>query len=254
MTRCLQKATPTAKMEICNYLKTQLRSRRNTETMERFNGDHDYAPGSGEDSDSESETEEVEGDENGNVQESEEALDSTGLWYEDVKPMRVFGFDGSKSGPANVDANTSRLDVFKKMFTEDIFDMLVTSTISTEKNLCESNRPSIRHRRMLNCRELTKQKCLNFWVLHTTGPNKGAQYKTYVQRSSCLYYHPIFSYSMSGRRFEQLLRCFSCYENADTDKDAKKNKLEKVSGLVNLERYIKEIYLQSKTQIFYLNH
>ncbi|CAH1974197.1 unnamed protein product [Acanthoscelides obtectus] len=93
-----------------------------------FNGDHDYAPGSGEDSDSESETEEVEGDENGNVQESEEALDSTGLWYEDVKPMRVFGFDGSKSGPANVDANTSRLDVFKKMFTEDIFDMLVTST------------------------------------------------------------------------------------------------------------------------------
>ncbi|CAH2009681.1 unnamed protein product [Acanthoscelides obtectus] len=44
--------------------------------------------------------EEVEGDENGNVQESEEALDSTGLWYEDVKPMRVFGFDSSKSGPS----------------------------------------------------------------------------------------------------------------------------------------------------------
>ncbi|KAJ8933042.1 hypothetical protein NQ314_014282 [Rhamnusium bicolor] len=45
-----------------------------------------------------------------------------------------------------------------------------------------------------------------------------------------LYYCPVFHYTMSGRRFEQLLRCFSCSYGQAVDP---RDKLNKISPLLN---------------------
>ncbi|KAJ8930820.1 hypothetical protein NQ314_016352 [Rhamnusium bicolor] len=46
-----------------------------------------------------------------------------------------------------------------------------------------------------------------------------------------LYYCPVFHYTMSGRRFEQLLRCFSCSSGQAVDP---RDKLNKISPLLNI--------------------
>ena len=164
----------------------------------------------------------------------EENPDTTDIWYDNVKPIPDFEFDSSKAGPVNIDSSFSRFDVFKKIFSDEILDMLVVSTNTYWKKLCESNRPSTWNRRMLNFRKTNKSEMCKFLGLCLLQAQIRAPTIRHSFSNEYLCYHPIFPYTMSGRRFEQLLRCLSSYESPDADKYSKQKKLGKTSGLVNL--------------------
>lgn len=198
-----------------------------------FSGDPDYVPEISDDSEKENDNEDDQYeklDEESGDKETEAASD---IWYEDLKPIINFDFDANNSGPKNIDMS-SRVNIFKKIFSDEILDMLVTSTNIYAEKLCQTNKPSTRNRRILNFKKINKEEMSQFLGLCLLKSQVRTPSIRHIFSNDVLYYHPIFSYIMSGRRFEQILRCLSCYEKPDQDKISKEKKLGKVSDLVSL--------------------
>lgn len=159
-------------------------------------------------------------------------------WKQDTKSIPDFQFDFSSQG-LNVELgeNTSPLDMFRLAFSEELLDLLISKTNAYGTKLANTNRPHTRHSRKKSFRPVDKDEMLAFLGLCLlSGQVKAPKKEKLFSYSNPLYYHPFFSYVMSGRRFQQILRCIYV-----GDLDAKGE--EKVTDFINvLSENFRRIY------------
>ncbi|CAH2226474.1 jg21425 [Pararge aegeria aegeria] len=139
---------------------------------------------------------------------------------DDIDPMPPhleFEFDVTNAGTqVNLDGTTKPIQVLDYLLTDELVDLIVSCTNAYGEALCSSNRPHTRGSRIQTFKPTDKidmKKFLGLCLLqgHLESPSIRKSFTI----TDPLYYHPIFSYSMSGRRFEQLLRCL-CISDLDS--------------------------------------
>ncbi|KAG5880822.1 hypothetical protein JTB14_019466 [Gonioctena quinquepunctata] len=87
---------------------------------------------------------------------------------------------------------------------------MVSSTNEYGKSLSLSNRPLTRHSRQQTFRETNADEMRQFLGLCLlNGQISSQSLRKMFTYSDPLYFHPVFTHVMSGRRFEQILRCIS---------------------------------------------
>lgn len=161
-------------------------------------------------------------------QQNDDTGDDTEDWNSVVKPIPEFAFDESSSGvKIDVSEHSSPRDIFDKIFSREIVSTLMDATNSYGKNLYNTELKSVKRKfREIDADEFGRflGLCLLQWQIRSPTIRK-------LFSKDPLYYHPIFGATMSGRRFEQILRCFSCELVEDTE-----DKLTKVRPLVDMMR------------------
>lgn len=135
--------------------------------------------------------------------------DNSAVWEDTTLPILEFEFNGNDSGPqVHLDDNTTPLHVLEFLFTDEIIDYVVSCTNAYGNTLCNSKRPHTRGCRLQSFRPTDKvelKKFLGLCLLQ--GHQDSPSIRKLFTISDPLYSHPLFPYTMSGRRFEQLLRC-----------------------------------------------
>lgn len=135
-------------------------------------------------------------------------------WSQTVTEIPDLNFDHSKCGiTVDVDGINSVFDFFHLVFPQNFIEYLVNCTNNYGNALCNTNRPHTRHSRKTvyretNCEEMIKFLGLTLLQAHVRCPKQ----RNVFSLSNPLYYHPIFSYILSGRRYEQILRCICASE------------------------------------------
>ncbi|XP_045493809.1 uncharacterized protein LOC123692987 [Colias croceus] len=148
---------------------------------------------------------------------SSPTINVTSDWEENTEPNLEFEFDVTNAGTqVNLDGTTKPIQVLDYLFTDELVDLIVSCTNAYGEALCSSNRPHTRGSRIQTFKPTDKiemKKFLGLCLLqgHLESPSIRKSFTI----TDPLYYHPIFSYSMSGRRFEQLLRCL-CISDLDS--------------------------------------
>lgn len=130
-------------------------------------------------------------------------------WSETTAPIPDFNFDAGAVGVKfTIDNNTTVFEVFNRLFPPLILDYLVECTNAYGTSMCQTNRPKTRHSRSYTFKLTDKNEMLKFLGLCLLGAQVNIpQKRKLFTLSDCLYYHPVFVSTMSGRRYEQLLRC-----------------------------------------------
>ncbi|XP_049876310.1 piggyBac transposable element-derived protein 4-like isoform X5 [Pectinophora gossypiella] len=149
--------------------------------------------------------------EEGNVRQSGNDIEAPNDWETTKTDIPLFEFDALSAGAQfNVGPGTTVIDVFHKTFPPNIIDYIVTCTNAYGKALCLSKRPATRNTRHYNFKDTNQEEVRKFLGLCLLmGQIKIPQKRKHFTYSDPLYYHPIFSFIMSARRFEQILRCLS---------------------------------------------
>ncbi|XP_045769865.1 piggyBac transposable element-derived protein 4-like isoform X1 [Maniola jurtina] len=163
-------------------------------------------------------------------------------WSSTIADIPDFNFDSSQCGiTVNIDGISQVLDFFHLVFPSSYIEYLVNCTNNYGKTLCNSNRPHTRHSRKITYREVTPEEMLKFLGLTLLkGLIKCPKQRHVFSLSDPLYYHPIFSFVMSGRRYEQILRCIYVSEL-----DAKgENKIVKFIDMMTLN--FRQVYNADK--------
>lgn len=136
-----------------------------------------------------------------------------------------------------VNRDTSPINMFRILLTDEILDLIVSSTNEYGEALSLTNRPLTKHSRRQVFRTTNREEIMQFLGLCLlNGQIKSPNMRKMFTQSNSLYFHPIFTYIMSGRRFEQLLRCLSVSPQGAS-------KLDKIKPLLNsLMRIFQAIY------------
>jgi hypothetical protein len=165
-------------------------------------------------------------------------LPSDNEWEDNVADIPNFDFDRTSVGiKIDINDRSSPLDIFRLVFPPHIMDNIVECTNKYGAKLCQQTRPHTRHSRKKNFKPTTREEIEKFLgiCLLQGQINAPIKRKLFTQ-SDVLYYHPIFQYVMSGRRFEQILRCVCV-----SDTEAKgKDKIE--SFIDMLTEHFRKIY------------
>lgn len=156
--------------------------------------------------------------------------DSDDEWVDNTTDIPDFHFDEISSGIKLHFANIpSPIDVFKELWTNEIMDLLVESTNKYGKALQNLNRPHPKNSRFSSFTETNREELYKFLGLCLLHAQIRFPSIRKIFSYDPLYYHPIFSHTMSGRRFELLLRAFNC-----TNENEQGNRLNKVSQLLKM--------------------
>ncbi|CAH2000544.1 unnamed protein product [Acanthoscelides obtectus] len=143
---------------------------------------------------------------------SDDGDESESSWETTTAPIPVFDFDENSVGvKVNIDETSTPLEVFEFLFTPQILEYIVQCSNDYGELLSKTNRPKTRHSRSANYRAITIDEmkaflglCLLQGQVSTTNVRRFFSYK------DILYYHPIFPFVMSARRFEHILRVLCC--------------------------------------------
>lgn len=168
-------------------------------------------------------------------------------WFSDVKPIRQFPFLTDPKGTIKIDINneSSPRDVFDKIFTKDIMEMVLNATNEYGRELYAKPVPITRKSPKVIFHDTDANEMYKFFGLALLI----AQCKFPTIRNAFskhpLYYHPIFPATMSGRRYQMLLRTFNCH--TPLHEGEKLDKLVKVNRLVDaLIKSFNDAYIPSK--------
>nr|CAI5848324.1 unnamed protein product [Callosobruchus analis] len=133
-------------------------------------------------------------------------------WEDTITDIPEFNFDESTNGlKINIDPNATPTDVFERLFTKDILQFLVDCTNHYRKVLTTTNRPKTKYARDAYYRDVTLDEMKKFFALCLLqGQISTSNMRRFFSYTDVLYFHPIFSFVMSGRRFEQILRVLYC--------------------------------------------
>lgn len=168
-------------------------------------------------------------------------------WTSDTKPIREFSFSSNRKGEikADISDHSTPRDVFDKLFNKDILEMLVNCTNEYGRELYGKPAPATRKSPKVNFHATNDTEMSKFFGLSLLM----AQCKFPTIRDAFsknpLYYHPIFSATMSGRRYQILLRTFNCHTPAPTVSES--DKLVKVRRLMDaLIKSFNDAYIPGK--------
>lgn len=167
-------------------------------------------------------------------------------WCDQVDDVDYFLFDFAQQGiKVFGDENSTPMDIFEQIWNEDIMTLLVKSTNTYGKKITQQSRPKTRNSRTAMFKNVTDTEMKKFIGLCLLQGQIKAHSIRKLFSLDPLNYHPIFPYTMSGRRFEQILRCFSVHANNPITGNA--DKLQKVRELINMcNRNFQAAYSPSK--------
>ncbi|XP_045459219.1 piggyBac transposable element-derived protein 4-like [Melitaea cinxia] len=130
-------------------------------------------------------------------------------WEETVTNITPYEFRSTAVGPTfEIDDNSTCEYVFNQLFTADMIDYMVERTNAYGAALTNANRPHTRYARNSVFRATNPDEMKKFLGLTLlNGHIRVPQQRKLFTYDDPLYYHPVFHYTMSCRRYEQILRC-----------------------------------------------
>ncbi|XP_030746403.1 piggyBac transposable element-derived protein 4-like [Sitophilus oryzae] len=133
-------------------------------------------------------------------------------WETTTAPIPDFHFDESTVGvKVNIDPNSTPLEVAQLFITPNILDYIIGCTNNYGTVLAAGSKTKTRRSRNAYFRTVTVDEMKQFLGLCLLqGQISTSNMRRYFSHKDILYFHPIFSHVMSGRRFEQLLRVVCC--------------------------------------------
>lgn len=152
-------------------------------------------------------------------------------WRNDVGPIPNYEFESDKAGSKTGLTNESTpREFFDKLFTKDVTEMFVTSTNHYGKELFDN--PTPRRQKIIfhETNESELHKFIGLCLL--MGQSKCPTIRHAFSKHP-LYFRPIFSATMSGRRFQMILRTFSCHKPMDQN-EINSDRLSRVKPLLDL--------------------
>jgi len=106
-------------------------------------------------------------------------------------------------------AKDNHIQIFEMLWTSEITDIVVSSTNNYGIKLTSQIRPHKKHCRTAEFKKVDAEEINKFMAICLLSGSM----KFFVIRDmfsyNPLYYHPIIPRTMSGRRFDHILRCFS---------------------------------------------
>ncbi|KAJ8940139.1 hypothetical protein NQ314_010806 [Rhamnusium bicolor] len=153
------------------------------------------------------------------------------IWEEVQTEIPNFEFDSTQSGIKIVGIeNMSPIDVFRQIWNNDVMNLLLTSTNTYGAKLLNTNRPKTRNSRSREFKPITESELNKFLGLCILQGMIKVPIIRKLFSYNPFYYHPIFLHVLSGRRFEQILRCFNATPAVFDEQD----RLHKVISLLDL--------------------
>lgn len=153
-----------------------------------------------------------------NAVEHQESEEMDIEWTKSVEPITKFAFESETSGcqlnQLNLSAGCTPRDVFDKIFSQDIVQLLLDSTNKYGEDLSTTASGKTRHSRIQSFSKTDIQEIHTFFGLCLLQGQIKVPRIRHLFSTKSLYYDPIFSSTMSGRRFEQLLRCLNVNPNS----------------------------------------
>lgn len=167
------------------------------------------------------------------------------LWVDTEKDIPDFNFDSTLSAiKINVPKSVrdAPIDLFKLLWTDDIFDIIINSTNSYGHKSKDVNRPHNKYSRITCVNETNKDEMQNFFgICLLLGSVKYSVLRDAFSNNP-LYSHPLIKRTMLRRRFEQLLNCFSVeYSGLEVCDDGPMRKINPVYTLL-IQNFQKDIY------------
>lgn len=168
------------------------------------------------------------------------------IWYSDIVDIKQFPFSKENSGIQNniVNENSTPRDAFEALFSVDVVDHLVRATNEYGKLLFDS-KPLDKRVEFQDTNRKEMLKFLGLCLLQ--GQTKCPTIRKLFSKHP-LYYRPVFSATMSGRRFETILRSFNTHSDPDISPgQSSDDRLTKVRPLLNMMiKRFSEAYVPDK--------
>jgi len=118
------------------------------------------------------------------------------------------------------------------LWTREITDMVVSSTNNYGVKLTSQIRPHKKHCRAAEFKKVDAEEIYTFLAICLLSGSVKFSVIRDMFSYNPLYYHPIISRTMSGRRFEQILRCFSVeYNDPDKVNSTKYDPIKKIEPI-----------------------
>ena len=157
--------------------------------------------------------------------EAPEEPENDETWHTNTTSIRNFSFDADAAGILlDIDKNVSPIQVFEKIWDDQVMEMIITSTNNYGIKLCNQTRPHTRHSRKANFKNTDMTEMRKFLGLCLLQSQLKFSSIRKLFSIDALHYHPAFPSQMSGRRFEQILRCF-CVEEENSNDPLRKIKI-----------------------------
>lgn len=166
------------------------------------------------------------------------------VWTPTPKNAPLIPFDGS-TGMLQVPTSDEPIDFFLHLFTDDMFNLIVTETNRQGKILCSQNTKS--KSRIKNWKNITRDDMeiflgLIFFTGHISAPTISHYWQT-----NDLYNFNVFRNAMSRDRFLLILRCLHFTENPPTGGPKPNDPLYKITPLFDLfHNRMKQVYYPTK--------
>ncbi|XP_025421253.1 piggyBac transposable element-derived protein 4-like [Sipha flava] len=157
-------------------------------------------------------------------------------WVENWVDIPDFQFNSSDSG-IKLDipdhAKDNPLHSFEMLWTKEITKMIVLSTNNYGIKLGPQTRPHKKYSRNTEFNKVDFDEMYKFFGICLLAGSVTFAVIRDMFSNNPLYYYPIISKTMSGRRFEKILRCFSVeYCDQSTENDPN-DPLKKIQPLFN---------------------
>nr|CAI5866923.1 unnamed protein product [Callosobruchus analis] len=139
-------------------------------------------------------------------------LEEPQSWETTTAPIPIFDFDETAVGlKINIGINSTPLDAFESLFTSQILEYIIQSSNDYEQVWSYSNRSKKKPSRSACFRPITVDEIKTFFGLCLLqGQVSTTNVRRYFSFKYILYFHPIFPFAMSARRFELILRVLCC--------------------------------------------
>nr|CAI5855560.1 unnamed protein product [Callosobruchus analis] len=135
-------------------------------------------------------------------------LEEPQSWESTTASFPIFDFDETAVGlKINIGINSTPLDAFDLLFTSQILEYIIQSSNDYGQVWSYSNRPKRKHSRSASFRPITVDEIKTFLAF---GQVSTTNVRRYFSFKDILYFHPIFPFAMSARRFELILRVLCC--------------------------------------------
>ncbi|CAK9813111.1 hypothetical protein ANTPLA_LOCUS7676 [Anthophora plagiata] len=157
------------------------------------------------------------------TKDNERIIDDDDMWYDNKEKLMEFAFnDGEYGIKMNADEYSSAKDIFDQLFSRNIIETLVSCTNYYGKHLFETKCVVTRNTPKIDFIKTDEEELLKFLSLCLFQDQKRAPSIRHLFTDNPPYYSPIFPCTMSGGRFEQLLRCINGHYTGNVDSNTQK--------------------------------
>ncbi|KAL5237439.1 hypothetical protein ACI65C_004849 [Semiaphis heraclei] len=139
-------------------------------------------------------------------------------WEDDFNDIEDFNFDEFGAGvQLDITDEATPYDVFIKIWDDEVMQLILNSSNKYGEKLKKLKRPHTKNCRIQHFKEISLIELQKFFGLCLLRAELGIPVLRQCFGKDPLNYHPIFSFTMSGRRFEQILGALNCSEGVPVE-------------------------------------